>query len=48
MNEPISRRDFVNGTLVAGAGLFLHGQLPGGIAPGDDWNGYSGVGDYRA
>ena len=48
MNEPISRRDFVNGTLVAGAGLFLRGQLPNGaIPPGDEWNGYSGVGDYH-
>ena len=47
MNEPISRRDFVNGTLVAGAGLLLHGQLPNATEPGDSWNGYSGVGDYR-
>jgi spermidine dehydrogenase len=47
MNEPISRRDFVNGTLVAGAGLFLHGQLPNARPPGDAWNGYGGVGDYR-
>ena len=47
MNEPISRRDFVNGTLAAGAGLLLGGRLPGVAAPGDEWNGYSGVGDYR-
>jgi spermidine dehydrogenase len=47
MNEPISRRDFVNGTLVAGAGLLLHGQLPNAAEPGDAWNGYSGVGEYR-
>ena len=47
MNEPISRRDFVNGTLVAGAGLLLRGQLPNAFGPGDAWNGYSGVGDYQ-
>ena len=47
MNEPISRRDFLNGTLVAGAGLLLQGQPPGAPSPEDDWNGYGGVGDYR-
>jgi spermidine dehydrogenase len=47
MNEPISRRDFLNGTLVAGAGLVLGGQVPGTSSPADDWNGYGGIGDYR-
>ena len=47
MNESISRRDFVNGTLVAGAGLVLHGRLPNVLPPGDEWTGYGGVGDYR-
>jgi spermidine dehydrogenase len=47
MNEPISRRDFLNGTLVAGAGLVLHGQAPAAIPPADAWTGYGGVGDYR-
>jgi len=46
MNEPISRRDFLNGTLAVGAGLFLHGKLPATISPADAWNGYGGVGDY--
>lgn len=46
MNEPISRRDFVNGTLVAAAGLALRGRLPNVIGPGDDWTGYGGIGDY--
>src|SRR5436305_1121731 len=46
MNEPISRRDFVNGTLVAGAGLLLHGRSPATLLPGDDWTGYGGIGDY--
>src|SRR5437763_7496424 len=46
MNEPITRRDFVNAALVAGGGLWLHGRMPGVLAPGDDWTGYGGVGDY--
>ncbi|HEY4735085.1 MAG TPA: FAD/NAD(P)-binding protein [Gemmatimonadaceae bacterium] len=49
MNEPISRRDFVNGTLLAGAGLLLGNRLPAeAIADADAFNGYGGVGDYRA
>jgi len=28
MNEPISRRDFLNGAFLAGAGLLLHGKAP--------------------
>ena len=50
MNEPITRRDFVNAALVAGGGLWLHGQMPalptGGGATADTWTGYGGVGDY--
>jgi spermidine dehydrogenase len=46
MNEPISRRDFLNGALLAGAGLYLNGRAPS-ISPADAFNGYSGVGDYR-
>src|SRR5436305_7341120 len=46
MNEPISRRDFVNGTLVAGAGLLLHRRPSATLLPGDDWTGYGGIGDY--
>ena len=49
MNEPISRRDFVNGALVAGAGMLLSGRASAmGTSPADAWNGYGGVGDYRA
>jgi spermidine dehydrogenase len=47
MNEPISRRDFVNGAVAAGAGLFFRGRAPSTISPADDWNGYGGIGDYR-
>lgn len=47
MSEPISRRDFVNGALLAGAGVLLSGHMPATISPADAWNGYGGVGDYR-
>src|SRR5262245_47967069 len=48
MNEPISRRDFLNGTLLAGAGLVLGPsiQTPATISPAEAWDGYGGVGDY--
>jgi spermidine dehydrogenase len=49
MHESISRRDFVNGALVAGAGMLLNGRASAmGTSPADAWNGYGGVGDYRA
>ncbi len=46
LNEPISRRDFLNGALLAGAGLLLPGQAPT-ISPAGGFNGYGGIGDYR-
>src|SRR5438874_629408 len=46
MNAPISRRDFLIGALLAGAGLVLNGKAPT-ISPADAFNGYGGVGDYR-
>src|SRR6476469_3700186 len=46
MNEPITRRDFVNAALVAGGGLWLHGRMPAVSSAGDTWTGYGGVGDY--
>ena len=48
MHEPISRRDFLNGTLLASAGVVFgrHLQAPPTISPADAWNGYGGVGDY--
>ena len=46
MTEAISRRDFVNGVLLTGAGLFLNGRAPD-VSPSDAFNGYGGLGDYR-
>jgi spermidine dehydrogenase len=46
MNEPISRRDFINGTLAAGAGVWLGGRVPLETSAADAWTGYGGVGDY--
>src|SRR5438874_5794244 len=45
MNASISRRDFLNGVLLTGAGLLLHNKAPT-ISPEDAFNGYGGIGDY--
>ena len=46
MEQPITRRDFLNGALLAGAGVLLPGQAPT-ISPAEAFDGYGGVGDYR-
>ena len=46
LNDPISRRDFLNGVLLTGAGFLLPSEAPT-ISPEDAFNGYGGVGDYR-
>ena len=56
MNSSITRRDFLGATLLASGAQLLHpltpaqllAQKPNAALPGaaDDWNGYSGVGDY--
>jgi spermidine dehydrogenase len=45
INDRISRRDFLNGVLLTGAGLLLHNKSPV-ISPADAFNGYGGIGDY--
>src|SRR2546423_15177456 len=45
MNEPISRRDFLNGVMLTGAGLWLGDRAPT-ISPADVFDGYGGIGDY--
>jgi spermidine dehydrogenase len=48
MRMPITRRDFLNGTLLAGVGLILgrDTRVPPSISPADAWDGYGGIGDY--
>ena len=48
LNAPITRRDFLNGTLFTGAGLILgpRASIPTTLSPADAWDGYGGVGDY--
>src|SRR5262249_61621177 len=48
MQDAITRRDFLNGTLLASTGMLLgrHVRGPFGISPADAWDGYGGVGDY--
>lgn len=47
MNEPVSRRDFLNGVLLVGAGILVRGQAFAEMSAPDDWTGYGGIGDYR-
>ena len=55
----ITRRDFVNGTLVGSGAVLLSNLAPGALSAtpgprsladdvGDEWYGYGGVGDYAA
>ena len=47
MDQPISRRDFLNSTLLASGGLLMTTVTPLQLlGEGDDWTGYGGVGDY--
>jgi spermidine dehydrogenase len=50
MLQSITRRDFLNATLLASGSLLLSpvspSQLLASSAPEDDWTGYGGVGDY--
>jgi hypothetical protein len=42
LDDPISRRDFLNGVLLTGAGLLLHNKSPS-LSPADAFNGYGGT-----
>lgn len=47
MDRPISRRDFLNSTLLASGGLLMTSVTPKQLlGEGDEWTGYGGVGDY--
>lgn len=48
MEQQITRRDFLNATLLASGGLLLSGASPTQLLAQskDDWTGYGGVGDY--
>ena len=53
MEEGITRRDFLNATLLASGGLLLSAASPAALLAAraaerasDDWTGYGGVGDY--
>lgn len=46
MNERISRRDFLNSTLLASGALLMSSGSPVQLMAEDDWTGYGGVGDY--
>jgi spermidine dehydrogenase len=47
MNQPITRRDFLNTALLASGGLLLESVAPKDLlAETGDWDGYGGVGDY--
>jgi len=46
MNERISRRDYLNSTLLASGGLLLGSMCPLDLMAENDWDGFGGVGDY--
>ncbi len=53
MNDRITRRDFLNGALVASGGMLLSPVSPLQVlqaraaqSAADDWTGYGGIGDY--
>src|SRR5690242_19185653 len=58
LDRDITRRDFLNATLLASGGALLHSISPaqllgqheseGGASATDEWTGYGGVGDYAS
>jgi spermidine dehydrogenase len=47
MDHPISRRDFLNSTLLAAGGALASGATPLQLLAEEDWTGYGGIGDYQ-
>src|SRR5881227_1475710 len=48
MYQAISRRDFLNSTLLAAGGALVAGATPMQLLSQEDWTGFGGVGDYRS
>ena len=46
INEAISRRDFLNSTLIGSGALLLSSLSPLQLMAEEDWTGYGGIGDY--
>lgn len=44
--EKITRRDFLNGTLLASGAALVSAACPFQLMAAEDWNGASGIGDY--
>src|SRR5271170_4931764 len=45
-SDKITRRDFLNGTLLASGAALLSGACPFQLMAAEDWNGPAGIGDY--
>lgn len=45
-SQKITRRDFLNGTLLASGAALVAAACPFQLMAAEDWNGYSGIGDY--
>jgi len=46
MDEPISRRDYLNSALLASGSVLLGAACPMDLLAQSDWDGFGGVGDY--
>ena len=44
--ERITRRDFLNGTLLASGAALVSAACPFQLMAAEDWNGTAGIGDY--
>ena len=48
VGDGISRRDFLNGTLIASGAVLMNAVSPLKMLAEEDWTGYGGVGDYAS